>query len=182
MSVTLVNPHFLATQDSRVVDKDVQFTLFPENACSWASTRKTTDRAPGMNIREKLLRRPTDCSNIRKIELKENGLLSGLFLKLNNRFIRLLRAARREVNFRVVGQELLWFNELLIRYTAGFSNPPWLFPFRYQHYRLWTKHHVEHTGARAFFFFFFSARDEHDLAGKAGMWSTPHLVSEGTTA
>jgi hypothetical protein len=77
-----------------------------------------------MNIREKLLRRPTDCSNIRKIELKENGLLSGLFLKLNNRFIRLLRAARREVNFRVVGQELLWFNELLIWYTAGFSNPP----------------------------------------------------------
>ena len=33
MSVTLVNTQFLATLDSRVVDKGVQFTLFPEDAC-----------------------------------------------------------------------------------------------------------------------------------------------------
>ena len=61
----------------------------------------------GTNIREKLLGRTTDCRNIGEIELKENGLLSGLFLKLFDRFIRLLRAARGEVYLRVVGQELL---------------------------------------------------------------------------
>ena len=61
----------------------------------------------GTNVREKLLSRTTDCRNIGEIELQENGFLSCLFLKLFDRFIRLLRAARGDVYLRVVGQELL---------------------------------------------------------------------------
>ena len=61
----------------------------------------------GTNIREKLFSRTTNCRNIGEIEVKENGLLSSLFLKLFDRFIRFLRAARGEVYLRVVGQELL---------------------------------------------------------------------------
>ena len=39
---------------------------------------------------------------VREIELQENGLFSCLVLQLGDRFVRLLGAARREVNFRVM--------------------------------------------------------------------------------
>ena len=46
---------------------------------------------------------------VREIELQENGLFTSLVLQLGDRFVRLLRAARCEVNFRVMRQELLGF-------------------------------------------------------------------------
>ena len=86
--------------------------------CSWLSflnthvlrarTRKLTKTR---NIREELFRRCTDCKKIRKVELQENGLLPRLVLQLSDRLVRLLGAARREVNRCVVHQKLLRFNE-----------------------------------------------------------------------
>jgi hypothetical protein len=67
------------------------------------------------NIREELLRRPTDRRNIREIKLQENGLLARLVLQLGDRLVRLLSIARREVNLRVVHQKLLevrWLRQL----------------------------------------------------------------------
>jgi hypothetical protein len=133
------------TRDSRVVDKDMKLTLISEYA-SFVSLEK---KQIGTDIREKLLRRLTNCKDIREIELQENGLLSGLFLKLCNHFIRLLSAARREVNLCVVYQELLQFDEFSLTYTGGSTNAPLQFLFRYQNYHLWKKRHVEHKGARA---------------------------------
>ena len=76
-------------------------TLVPENVLFVSVDEKVT-KITDRNIREKLLRRPTDCRNIREIKLEENGLLARLLLKLGDRFVRFLGAARREVNPRVV--------------------------------------------------------------------------------
>ena len=76
--------------------------------CSWLSflkmhvLRASTLMKTNRNIREELLHRLTDCKKIRKVELQENGLLPRLVLQLGYRFIRLLGAACREVNLRVV--------------------------------------------------------------------------------
>ena len=145
----------MTTRGSRAVDKDVQLTLIPENACFVSLDEKAT-KITDMTIRENLLRRPTDGRNIREMELQENGLLARPFLKLGNRFVRPLGAARGKVNLRVVCQKSLRFDEPSLRYgklhcqvlkrTLTVSFPiPELPPT--------DEHNVEHAGARADVYF-----------------------------
>ena len=54
------------------VDKDMQLTLFPENACFVSLDER---HKQNRNIREELLRRPTDCRDIQEVKLEENGRL-----------------------------------------------------------------------------------------------------------
>ena len=52
-------------RDSRIVNKDMQLTLFPENACVESLEVKDKNR----DIREELFRRLTDCRKVREIKL-----------------------------------------------------------------------------------------------------------------
>ena len=79
----------------------MELTLFPENACVVSRDEKDTTTTD-MNTREELLRRPTDCRNIREVKLEENGFFACLVLQLGDRLVRLLSTARCEVNLRVV--------------------------------------------------------------------------------
>jgi hypothetical protein len=118
----------------------MQLVLFPENI---GVVRSLDTKRQNRNIRQELLRGLPDCMNVREIKLQENGLFSRLVLELGDRLVRLLGAARCEVNLRIAHKELLKgsTNQNSVKVRGSRTNAPLQFPFRHQYYHLVVRVH-----------------------------------------